>query len=86
MLSLMPVVTPPPFPPPHFPTSPKKRFGIFSLDILNVLLKKTKQTLARDATLTTFEDVIMDVFKVSSWVKRRPSTYGNPHKFRVTLT
>ncbi|CAN0130031.1 unnamed protein product, partial [Ectocarpus fasciculatus] len=33
------------------------------LDILSVLLSKTKRTLARDATLTAFEDVIMDVFK-----------------------
>lgn len=29
-----------------------------------MLLSKTKQTLAKDATLTAFEDIIMDVFKV----------------------
>eukprot|EP00903_Cladosiphon_okamuranus_P019411 g17847.t1 len=33
------------------------------LDILSALLSKTKQTLAKDATLTAFEDVIIDVFK-----------------------
>ncbi|CAM9273270.1 unnamed protein product, partial [Scytosiphon promiscuus] len=33
------------------------------LDILSVLLSKTKRTLAKDATLTAFEEVIMDVFK-----------------------
>lgn len=35
-----------------------------SLDILSVLLTKTRQTLAKDATLTAFEDVLLETLRV----------------------
>ena len=62
-----------------FPRTPRTNNGLSragSLDILSVLLSKTKQTLAKDATLTAFEDVIMDVFKVHAGRRRRCSGAG----------
>lgn len=41
-----------------------------SLDMLSVLLTKTRQTLAKDATLTAFEDVIMETLSVSICSRR----------------
>lgn len=39
-------------------------FFSYSLDILSVLLTKTRQTLAKDATLTAFEDVLLETLRV----------------------
>lgn len=38
--------------------------SLLSLDMLSAILTKTKQTLARDATLRAFDEVIMDIFDV----------------------